>query len=156
MLGAFFSWLETTAVARGIGESLPLTASLSAVHLLGFMLVLGGALLADLRLLGIVLPRWPAGEVAAPAARVILLGLVVSVSTGLLLFSSRAASVSASGTFQLKMSLLVAATLFHFTVLGGVASRSAPRPALLRSIGAAGLCLWMGLAFAGAAFILFE
>lgn len=156
MLGAVFSWLETTAVARSVGESLPLTASLSAVHLLGFMLVMGGALLADLRLLGVVLPRRTVGEVATPAGRVILLGLVVSVATGLLLFSSRAASVIASGTFQLKMSLLLAATLFHFTILRGVASRSAPRPALLRSVGATGLCLWVGLAFAGAAFILFE
>jgi hypothetical protein len=35
-LASFFSWLETTDVARAIAESLLATASLSALHVIGF------------------------------------------------------------------------------------------------------------------------
>lgn len=56
-------------------------------------------------------------------------------------------------------SLLLTASLsavYHFTVLRRVARTGTARPALLRSVGAAGLSLWFGLGFAGAAFTLFE
>jgi hypothetical protein len=40
---SFFAWLETTHVAKLIAESLPLTACLSAIRLIGFTLVTGSA-----------------------------------------------------------------------------------------------------------------
>jgi hypothetical protein len=155
-LESVLAWVETTTVATTVGQSLLLTASLSAIHLLGFTLVTGGALVANLRLLGALLPQYPVIEITRPASRGIALGLAISIATGLLLFAGKATAVSANGTFQLKMLLLVAAALFHFTWHRRVVRRGAASVRLLQVTGALGLSLWVGLALAGCAFILFE
>ena len=153
---SFFTWLETTGVARLIAESLLVTASLSAIHLIGFMLVTGGALVANLRLLGVLLHQRAITEVTGAASRGIAVGLAISVATGLLMFSSRAVSVSANSTFQVKMVFLLAAAAFHFTLHRAVTQRADVTVPVLRATGALGLALWLGVALAGCAFILFE
>jgi hypothetical protein len=132
---SFFAWLETTSVARLIAESLPVTASLSAIHLIGFTLVTGSALVANLRLLGVLLPQRPIIEVAGAARRGIAVGAVISIATGLLLFASRAISVSANGTFQVKMLLLATAVVFHFTLHRSVTQNASATVPALRATG---------------------
>jgi hypothetical protein len=154
-MGALFAWIEGTGVATAVANSATLTASLSAVHVIGFTLVTGGALVANLRALGVLLSQRPAVDVVTPANRVILLGLAISLLTGALLFSARATTVSANGTFQLKMLLLVSAALFHFTVHRR-ASVHANTVAMARAAGALGVSLWFGLAVTACAFILLE
>lgn len=151
-----FAKLESTHLAHTIGESLTLTAWLSAVHMLGFTLVMGGALLADLRLLGVALRGRPAVDVAVPAGRVIAAGLGVSVVTGFLLFSPKGTSAADNVFFQLKMLLLAGAALFHFIVLRYAVRREGVGTLWLRSVGGVGLALWLGLALAACAFILLE
>lgn len=151
-----FEWLETTTVALTVRDSLLLTAGLSAVHLLGFTLVTGAALVANLRLLGALLPSRPAVEITGPTSRGIAVGLILSVSTGLFMFAPRALAASANDTFRLKMLLLLAATAFHFTAHVAISRRASSAPLLSRSVGAIGLTLWLGLALAGCAFILLE
>jgi hypothetical protein len=153
---SFFAWLETTSLARLIAESLPLTASLSAIHLIGFTVVTGSALVANLRLLGVLLNQRPITEVSGAARRGIAVGIAISIATGLLLFASRAASVSANGTFQVKMLLLVAAIVFHFTLHRSVSQNASATVPVLRATAATSLALWFGVALAGSAFILFE
>ena len=51
-MAAFFVWLEGTRMAIAVRDSLMLTGALSAVHLVGFTLTTGGALVANLNLLG--------------------------------------------------------------------------------------------------------
>ena len=152
----FLAWIETTAPARAIAESLQLTAWLSASHLIGFTLVMGGALVANLRSLGLVLAHRAAIEISGAATRAIALGLAISIATGLLMFSGRATAVAASGTFQLKMLLLVAATVFHFASLRFTTRAQEGSTPALRTAGMLGLALWLGLAVTACAFILFE
>lgn len=152
VIGALFTWIENTSIARNVAESAMLTASLSGIHLLGFTLVTGGALIANLRLLGVLLTQQSIPDVTLPAGRGILLGLAISLLSGALLFSGRAMEVSANGTFQIKMLLLVAAAVFHFSV----ASRVSADAQRARATAAVGLSLWIGLATAACAFILLE
>jgi len=63
-----------------------LTGALSSVHVIGFTLVTGGALVANLNLLGVLFPGRPPIEVTRPASRGIAAGLAISALTGLLLF----------------------------------------------------------------------
>lgn len=149
-------WLEATRLATAIGASLPLIASLSAAHLLGFTLTMGSAMVANFRLLGIFLATRPVGEVTRPTGLGIVVGLLVSIATGLLLFAWRATELAANPTFQLKMLLLATAAAFHFTW-----HRRAARPAVadarwLRATGTIGLVFWCALALAGCALILLE
>lgn len=155
-MSSLLAWVETTRIATTVKESLLLTGGLSAVHLLGFTLVTGGALVANLRLLGVLFPERPVADVTIPAGRGIAVGLAVSVATGLLLFAPRALAASANGTFQLKMLLLVAAAVFHATLHRRVAQRAPATKPVLRMTGAVGLALWLGVALAGSAFILLE
>jgi uncharacterized protein YacL len=153
---SLFAWIETTSAARATAESLALTAALSAIHVLGFTLVMGSALLANLKRLGALLPQCSVAEVLRPANRAILVGLAISVTTGALLFAARATAVSANGTFQLKMLLLLAAAAFHFAVGRNdyvQGSRVAPRA---RAGAAVSLALWFALAVTACAFILLE
>lgn len=152
----FFAWLQTTRTATTIAESLMLTAALSSIHLIGFTLLMGGVLVANLRLVGVLFGQRPVLEVTGPAGRGIVLGLVVSVGTGLLLFAARASVAIDNGIFQVKMLLLIAAAVFHFALQRKVTRRDPATPRLLLVTGALGLALWLGVALAGCAFILLE
>jgi hypothetical protein len=153
---SFFVWLEGTGVATTVRDSLILTAALSAVHVVGFTLVTGGALVANLNLMGVLFRDRPALDVTRPATRGIAVGLAISVATGVLLFGPRATVASANSIFQTKMALLVGAVAFHLAVHQQVARSEAVTGATRRATAAVGLLLWTGLALAGCAFILLE
>src|SRR4051794_38396807 len=149
-------WISATRVAQDVASSATLSAWLSAVHALAFTLVIGSALTANLRAIGALLARTTLSDVIVPANRAILIGLAISVVTGGLLFSARAAEAAANGWFQLKMLLLVIAAVFQFTILAAAArKRSVARSRIVAS-GAVGLSLWLGLAVVACAFILLE
>ena len=149
----FFAWLETTALATTVKDSLLLTGGLSAVHLLGMTLITGGALISNLRLLGALLPTDDLLTITRAAARGIAVGLVLSVSSGVLMFLARATAASVNPTFQLKMLLLITAVVFQFSGHRWACKHALGR-ASLRMVGAAGLLLWVGVAAAGAYYIL--
>ena len=153
---ALFAWLQTTAVAIAVGDSPLLTGSLSAVHLLGFTLATGGALMANLRLMGVLLPDRPVVDIVRPTSRGVAVGLTISIATGLLLFAPRAIAASDNRIFQIKMLLLASAAAFHFTVVRAASRRPLAGRGVLRAVGGAGFLLWTGLALAGCAFILLE
>jgi hypothetical protein len=154
-MSAILNWIEATRVATTVAESATLTAWLSAVHVLGFALVTGAALVANLRGLGALSWRAQASDVLVPANRAILLGLAISVGTGALLFAARAADAGANGIFQLKMLLLLVAATFQFAIVG---SRRVGRLSAQASrvVSAVALALWLALALAAFAFLLLE
>ena len=53
LLDTALAWVEATGVAIAVGNSVSLTASLSAIHLIGVTLVGGGALVAGLRCMAV-------------------------------------------------------------------------------------------------------
>jgi hypothetical protein len=155
-MSAILSWIEATSAARAVAESATLTAWLSAVHVVGFALVTGSALVANLRGLGALFPRTAAGDIVAPANRAIVLGLAISIATGALLFAARATDAGANGIFQLKMLLLIAATAFQFAFVGGRGALARRSAGAARAASGVALALWLGLALAAFAFILLE
>lgn len=140
------TWYQSSALASAVGESPTITAMLSALHALGFTFIMGGALFANLGRLGVLFPARPVRELTSPGSKLIALGLVISVPTGLMLFGPRATAAGHNTFFELKMLLLVTAAAVQF----GLLRRDS------RAIGAAGLALWVGLAAAACAFILLE
>lgn len=154
-MSAILSWIETTRVATTVAESASLTAWLSAVHVVGFALASGAALVANLRGLGALLPRTDVSEVLVAANRAILLGLAISIATGAPLFAARATDAAANGAFQLKMLFLLAAVTVQLALVGGGARE--PRSVRVSRVASAvALALWLGLAWAAFAFLLLE
>jgi hypothetical protein len=151
----FLSRVETSSIAVLIGQSTLVTGLLSGVHLIGLTLVVGGAVVSSLRLLGLVFPEEAVAYVTAAARRGIQVGLAISVITGLLLLSPRVSTSITNVIFQVKMLLLLTAAVFHATFFRAVASGT--RGVFqLRLAGALQLALWCGVALAGCAFILIE
>ncbi len=155
-MSAILRWIEATSVATTVAESATLTAWLSAVHVVGFALVTGAALVANLRGLGALFSRSEPSDVLVPANRAILLGLVISVATGAPLFAARAADAGANGAFQLKMLLLLGAATFQFALVGGRGAVERRSAHASRALSVAALALWLGLALAAFAFLLLE
>jgi hypothetical protein len=133
-----------------------MTASLSAVHLLGFTLLSGAAFVLHLRLMGAMLRRAAVAEIARTASVLIALGLVISIVTGSLLFAGRATSIAPNGIFQAKMALFVLAVLWQVPVQRRLALATPLSPSLERVIGFVGLAVWLSLAATACAFILLE
>ena len=150
------AWLESTGMARTVSGWLSLTASLSAIHLLGFTLVTGAAFVLHLRLAGAMLRSAALPDVSRPASALLKAGLAISVITGFLLFAGRATSIAANGIFQSKMLLLVLAVLWQVALQRRLAQTTPLSSQAQRTIGLAGLALWLGLAATACAFILLE
>jgi len=151
-MASLFAWLEATGIARTIAGSTTWTGSLSAAHVLGFTLVMGGALVANVQAIGALFSLRETIDLDRSASRIIGTGLAISLVTGILLFSARATDVAANDTFRLKMLLLIAAALFHFTVRRRAVARAKPA----RVAGALSLALWLALGVTACAFILLE
>ena len=148
--------LQASWLAHTINESQAMTAGLSALHVIGFTLVMSSAVVTGLRMIGVTLREVPVVEVVRSATRTLLIGLAVSASTGALLFLPRATGAAANSIFRMKLTLLLAAILIQFAVTRRVAWRSADPSGSQRAAGACGLALWVGVALAGCAFILWE
>lgn len=149
------TWIEGTRLALYIGESMWIIASLSALHVLGFTLSLGSALVLNGRLAGLMLGSVPMRDLAGEVSRGITAGLILSITTGMLLASWKLGAVLASSIFQVKMALLVAAAALHFLWLRP-RMRGTGEDVALRLPAVLALVLWLGLGVAGCAFILFE
>ena len=153
---SFFARIEASGIATTISQSVPLSGILSGLHLVGLTLLVGSVLVSTLRLLGVVLPHEPVAEVTRAARRGIVLGLAISVASGLLLLSPRISRASANYIFQLKMLLLCAAAAFHFAIYRNAAGGTDGPGLSPRAAGALGLLLWSAVVLAGVAFILIE
>ena len=151
---AWLVWLETTGVADAMRKWLWLYPIVEIVHIVGFVILVGAAVMFDLRLLG-VSPGLRASAMARhhlPWARV---ALVLVVPSGVLMFMAHATEFAANPAFRMKLILLAAAGLnalvFHRGAFRSVAAWEAHVPVPGRARGAAivSLLLWIGVISAG-------
>lgn len=110
MLSQFLNLLEDSSWAEAIRQSLWLYPALEIIHIIGIVILVGGALFFDLRLLGFSknLPVTGLSAYLLPFSR---RGLLLVIPSGLLLFITNAKSLGVDPTFWLKMGLLAVAAL---------------------------------------------
>jgi len=109
----YASWLESTSWAEAIKESLWLYPALEIVHIIGIVLLVGPALLFDLRLLGYA-KKIDINLLSTYLLPIPRYALLLIIPSGFLLFITNAISLSQDFTFWLKMTLLVLAALNVF------------------------------------------
>ncbi len=154
-MSSLFSAIEKSAIAMAIRDSTVLTGGLSGLHLIGLTLLVGSALVSSAALTGWVAGDQPVAEVTRTARRASIVGLCISIATGLLLVSFRLSMSLGNRAFQIKMLTLAVAALFHFFVyMPAARGRHALVPRQLA--GAFAFLLWFGVVLGGCAFILFE
>ena len=151
---AWLVWLETTRLAELLRREPWLFPLVEVLHILGFVVLVGAAVMFDLRLLGLS-RRLPVTELARhllPWARG---SLAVVVPTGVLLLLPQATQLGMSSVFRLKLTLLALAglnaTLFHYGVFRSVQAwdTGAPAPPRARASAIASLVLWAGVITCG-------
>jgi hypothetical protein len=103
----------------------PLTESF---HITSFALSIGTIALVDLRLPGLGLKRQTAGQLVRDTGLWTLAGLMIVILSGLLIFSSDPLRYTYNSGFQFKITALLLAIIFNYTIHRRVAL-SNPSPA---------------------------
>ena len=147
----FFQWCESTAVGNAIRSSLWLFPVIESFHLLALALIGGAILVVDLRLFGLGLRRQPVAQLARDVHPWLVGGLIVMVSSGILLFTSEAIKCYYSPAFWTKMTFLFPAIVFTFTVRRKVAAADETRvkPLWSKLVALVSVSLWSGVGAAG-------
>ena len=111
-----FNWLGETGFGKAIADSKYAFAVIEVFHLLGIVLLLGGASLMALRLVGLAMKEQPISYVARQTSAYTLVGLVTMIVSGILMTSSIPNKYYQSVPFWWKMSFFVLGVVFHFTI----------------------------------------
>lgn len=147
----FFTWCEQSAIGEAIRNSQWLFPVIESVHLLALVLIGGAVLVVDMRLFGLGLRRQPVAQLARDTQPWLIGGLMVMVTTGILLFLSEATKCYYSSAFAVKMTCLLLAIIFTFTVRRKVALADEYRVSSLSSrlVAVVSVALWSGVGMAG-------
>jgi hypothetical protein len=145
----FFQWCENSGLIVAMRSSVWLFPVIESLHLMGLALIGGAVLMVDLRLLGFGLRRQPVAQVAQDAQRWLLVGLLVMLPTGLLLFMASAVKCYYLPAFWVKMTSLFLALVFTFAVRRRVIMATRLSPVRARLVAVVSLSLWSSVAIAG-------
>ena len=145
-----FQSVELSAIGQAIKTSPWAFAVIESVHLLALAVIGGAVLIVDLRLLGLGLRRQGIAAVARDAQPILVGSLLVMILTGSALFASEAVKCYYSTAFWVKMSCLLAATIFTFTVRRRLTMQEiGVRPFWLKLVALVSLTLWFGVGAGG-------
>jgi hypothetical protein len=122
--------------------------ALECIHIAGFALSVGTIAIVDFRLLGLGMRHQTPAEIAKDLAPWTLIGLVVMLFSGPLLFSSDPDMYYLNRAFQVKMVLLVLAIVFNYTIRRK-AALSGASPLRSKLVACISIALWVGVIFGG-------
>jgi hypothetical protein len=148
---ALFHWFEATGIGGFGRRSAYFFPVVEVVHLLGITLLLGAALVLNLRLLGAAMRRQSIAEIARAIAPLLWSGVALAVGSGLLLFVTEAVKCYYNAAFWYKMGLLSSAVVFQLLVRRRLEGAPPASAALVKGAAAISLALWFGVAVAGRA-----
>jgi hypothetical protein len=151
MLLPVFEWMEALSFSTFLRESAVITALVNVAHLLALVVLAGSVLMVDLRLFGGGTSRQPLAQVASEARPWMIGALLVLAATGLPQMMSTAIKQYYSPYFWFKMSALVVALLYTFTVKRRFTRRdeAARSPLLGKVVGLVSIALWTAVAVPG-------
>lgn len=158
MLHDFFQWLQTGLGKAGpdapswseaLLGSLNFWSLLEGTHLLTVMLFFGTILIVDLRMLGVVFRQTPFSQISAKVLPLTVVGFLILIATGLMLFFSKPEEYYHNIWFRAKVLLIVLAmvnlVVFHFRAQRNQAQwdRSETPPIGVRLSAMVSIILWL-------------
>lgn len=146
-----FEQLESTGIGDAIRSSTWLFPAIEAFHLAGLAVIGGAILLVDLRLLGLGLNQQPLATLARELQPWVIGSLGLMLASGVPLFLSEAVKCYYSFAFWTKMTALVLAVTFTFTVRRRIAMRDegATTRRVRAMVGLTSLALWSTVGWGG-------
>ena len=152
----FFEALEKTRVATAIQGTTWFMPLANTIHALGMTLLLGSIIVISLRLIGVVMATRPVSVIAREIWPWTIIGLSIMLTTGLILFLPESVRWYGSIPFRVKMSFLLLAIVFHFTIFRKVTQGDGTSSSLRRATGALALMLWFAVGCGGRAITFLE
>ena len=146
--------LIQNAVADAINNTEWVFPTAECFHIAAFALSIGTIAIVDLRMLGLGMKRQTAAQLARDTAPWTLIGLVIVILSGMVLFMSDMRHYIYNGSFEYKVTALVVAILFNYLIHSRVASSDKSSPGLSKVVGLVSLALWVSVV-AGGLFIAF-
>jgi hypothetical protein len=144
----FMQWLEGSAAASAMNGPEWAFPVVESLHFIGFAFLIGTIAIVDLRLLGLGMRRQPAAQLEADLRPWTWAGLAIMLTTGPLMFSADATRYYVNPSFRIKITCLVIAILYNFT-LHRMAARS-EKPGVAGMLAACvSLALWTSVLGAG-------
>jgi hypothetical protein len=118
------------------------------IHIASFAMSVGTIALVDLRLLGLGMRHQTATQLVKDTMLWTLAGLIIVITSGLVIFSSDPLRYYYNPSFRLKIICLLIAVIYNYTIHRKVAMSKAP-PFVNVLVGAISLLLWVTIVFAG-------
>ena len=146
------AWAYTTPVAAWVRSSIWAVPTLSVVHLFGLILLLGSIFMIALRCFGLAWRRDGAAAVVRTFAPATLVGLVLMMCSGSLLFAAGADRYVGSYPFEIKMFALAIAIVVQGGIYIAAAREETPDRTVTpkwMAVGGVMFLLWLGVAVAG-------
>jgi hypothetical protein len=150
----FCKYLETSALGRSVRMSNWLFPTVESAHIMGLILVIGSIMWLDFRLLGFSRNK-SVTKVSKDVMPFAWVGALVSMSTGIILWTSEAAHLYINSAFRLKMLMIlligVNAGFFELVTRRNVKEWDIDcgTPFAAKLAGLLSICLWMGVVVAG-------
>ena len=110
----FARWLDSQSWSTQLHESIYMYAWIETTHVLTLMVFLGMLFLIDLRMLGLAFKEVPASTIAVRLDRPMMVGFVVMLITGFLLYYAIPVRSTQSVWFRIKVVMLIAAGINAF------------------------------------------
>ncbi len=148
----FFTWIDNSMLASMAKAYGGVFVVVQMFHLLALALLGGCVLLADLRLLGVLMTAVPSETVARETDRWFNLALLVIVLSGIFMTGAVAMKLYYNEMFWAKMTALAVGVLFVYTVrrpLLRSAAHVSLSPLALRGMALASLVTWFTVAACG-------
>jgi hypothetical protein len=115
---------------------------------MGFALSIGTIAIVDFRLLGIGMRKQSPSDLLKDTSTWTLVGIVIMLLSGLMLFSSDPDMYYLNWAFLIKMACLLLAIVFNYTIHRKVARADAPQPHG-KLVAWVSLALWGSVVFGG-------
>ena len=118
------------------------------VHIATFAMSVGTIAIVDVCLLGIGMRRQTPAQLLKETSLWTLAGLIVTISAGLVIFSTDPVRYYYNWSFRYKVICLVVAIVFNYTIHRKVALSDSP-PMVRKLVASVSLALWISIVFSG-------
>jgi hypothetical protein len=118
------------------------------IHIAMFAMSIGTIAIVDLRLLGLTLRRTSAVELLKATSLWTLIGLIVVITTGLVIFTTDPVAYFYNPAFRYKCIALVGAIIYNYTIHRKVVMSKAGQ-LVSGLVAAVSLLWWISIVFAG-------
>ena len=141
--------IQANAITQAMIENQWLFPAAECVHIASFALAIGTIALVDFSLLDVGLRRKAAAQIARSTGLWTLTGLVLIIFTGLLLFASDPDMYLRNSPFLFKITCLVLAIVYNYTIHRKVAFSEGGSGVLTKVVAGVSLLLWISVVFGG-------